>query len=119
MKKYSIILWVVLISVTISCVQKSYRQTVVFMLDTKGIKNVKSVGVRGEDEPLNWKSDLKMNLGKDSIYTATISEETGYLFSEFKFTINNDKELKDKDNRRVYFAKNGKTIYKAKFNVVK
>lgn len=119
MKNYNIILWALLIFLTISCVQKSYKQTITFILDTKGIKDVKSVGIRGEDEPLNWKSDLKMHLGKDSTYTETITENTGYLFSEFKFTINHEKELKDKDNRKVYFAKNGKTIYKTKFNVIK
>ena len=117
MKKYNIILYILLVFVMSSCVQKSKMQTVIFMLDVKGIKNIKTVGIRGEDKPLNWDSDLKMNLGKDSIYTATISGETGYLFLKFKFTINNEFELKDKNSRKVYFAKNGTTIYKAKFDV--
>ncbi len=119
MKKYNLILLVLLLISTTSCVQKSYKQTVVFLLDTKGIKNIKSVGIRGENKPLNWVSDFKMTLNKDSIYTATISGETGYLFSEFKYTINDDFELKGSPNRRVYFDKDGTTIYKAKFNLVK
>ena len=119
MKKYNVILFVLLTILLCSCVQKSKMQTVIFMLDVKGFKDIKTVGIRGEDKPLSWDTDLKMDLGKDSIYTATVSGETGYLFSEFKFSINNELELKDKDNRRVYFAKNGQTIYKAKFNVAK
>ena len=119
MKKYNLILLGLLIILASSCVQKSYKQTVVLMLDVKGIKNIKSVGVRGENQPLNWNSDYKMTLSKDSLYTATITGETGYLFSEFKFTINDDFELKEKPNRRVYFDKDRTTIYKAKFDVVK
>ena len=119
MKKYNLILSGLLIILVSSCVQKSYKQTVVFMLDVKGVKNIKSVGIRGENQPLNWNSDFAMTLDKDSIYTATISGETGYLFSEFKFTINNDFELKEKPNRRVYFNKDGRTIYKATFNKIK
>ena len=119
MKKHNVFTLVLLLVITTSCVQKSYKQTVVLMLDVKGIKNIKSVGVRGENQPLNWNSDYKMTLSKDSVYTATIIGETGYLFSEFKFTINDDFELKEKPNRRVYFDKDRMTIYKAKFDVVK
>ena len=119
MKKINFILLGLLLVIVSSCVQKSYKQTVIFMLDVKGIKNIKTVGIRGENKPLNWNSDFKMTLDKDSIYTATISGETGYLFSEFKFTINNDFELKEKQNRRVYFDKDRTTIYNAKFDVMK
>ena len=36
-----------------SCVQKSYKKTVVFTLDASEIKNIKKVGLRGNDKPLS------------------------------------------------------------------
>lgn len=102
-----------------SCVQESHQRTVVFQLDVKGIKNIKTVGIRGNN-PLNWNSDYEMVKGKDSMYSATISGETGYLFTNVKFTINGEFELVDKPNRKVYFdTKKDTTFYKAIFNVAK
>ena len=119
MKKFFSIFWVLLMISASSCVQKSTRQKVIYLLDVKGLKNVLSVGIRGENKPLNWNSDIKMKMGKDSIYSATVTEDSGYLFTEFKFTVNDDFELKEQPNRKVYFNKNGITVYKAKFNVMK
>jgi hypothetical protein len=100
-----------------SCVQKSYNQTVTVILNVSGIKDIKTVGVRGAGKPLSWKEDFEMKpLIKDSLYTATFSGKTGYLFTEIKFVVNGEFELKDKDNRRVYFDKSTKTIYKATFD---
>ena len=36
-----------------SCVQKTYKKTVVFTVDASEIKNVKKVGIRGKDKPLS------------------------------------------------------------------
>jgi hypothetical protein len=102
-----------------SCVQKSYEQTVELQLNVSGIKNIKTVGVRGEHKPLSWDNDLEMKpIEKDSLYTVTISGKTGYTFEELKFTVNGEFELKEKPNRRVNFDASRKTVYKAKFNVV-
>ena len=105
--------------ITTSCVQKSYKKTVVFTVDVSKIKNIKNVGIRGE-KPLDWNYDTEMKMiKKDSIYTITKTFETGYKFVEVKFTINGDFELKDMPNRKVVFATNGTTTYNAVFDVEK
>ncbi len=109
---------IVLISLlSISCVQKSFKQTVILELDVSEIPNIKTVGVRGENKPLNWDNDLEMKaVKKDSLYTITISGETGYLFTELKFVVNGEFELQNKPNRKVIFNETKTTIYKAKYN---
>ena len=104
-----------------SCVQKSYNRTVVYTLDVSKLKDVKKAGIRGENKPLSWRSDLEMQeVVKDSLYTVTVTTETGQLFTEVKFTVNDDFELKEKPNRRVVFDKVGKTTkYDAVFDVAK
>lgn len=104
-----------------SCVQKSYKRTVVFMLDVSKEKNVKKVGIRGNDKPLSWETDFGMKeIVKDSLYQATITEETGYLFTEIKFTVNDNFEFQNQDNRRIIFdTKKDTTFYKASFNSLK
>ena len=105
---------------TVSCVQKSYKQTVVLELEVSGFKNVKTVGVRGQDKPLNWNEDLPMKeIIKDSLYTVTIVGETGYLFTELKFVVNGQFEFENQENRKLVFDESGKTKYFAKFNLKK
>lgn len=119
MKQNKLIIILLITFSIINCVQKSYKRTVVFQLDVKGIKNIKTVGLRGNN-PLNWNTDYEMILGKDSLYYATLSGETGYLFTEVKFTINGEFELIDQPNRRIYFdTKKDTTFYKAIFDVEK
>ena len=116
MKKYIYINLFVIVSFC-SCVQKSYEQKVVLLLDVSEVQNVKSVGVRGNEKPFSWDFDTEMEVvKKDSLYKKTFTITTGYLFTEIKFTVNGDFELKEQDNRRVYFNKSGSTVYKAKFN---
>ena len=100
------------------CVQKSYKRTVVFTVDVSKIKKIKMVGIRGENKPLSWNSDLEMTeIIKDSLYKATVTFETGYKFAQFKFTVNNDFEFQDQDNRRIIFdEKKDTTFFKATFN---
>jgi hypothetical protein len=117
MKKINLLYSVLLCFLFTSCVQESYNQTVTAILDVSGIKEIKTVGVRGEGKPLSWNEDFEMkSLVKDSLYTATFTGKTGYLFTEIKFVVNGEFEQKDQDNRRVYFDKSRKTIYKATFN---
>ncbi|MFZ4545470.1 MAG: hypothetical protein ACOYOA_15560 [Saprospiraceae bacterium] len=108
-----------LLILPISCVQKAYYKTIVFELDTSAIPNIKSVGIRGNDKPFNWDSSLDMApVVKDSIYKATATFLTGYRFTEVKFTINDEFELKDQENRRIYFSDKDTTFFKAIFNKV-
>lgn len=116
MKKYNSIVLLVLLLGT-GCVQKSYKRIVVFQLNTAGIPNIQTVGVRGEGNPLSWNADITMEpIVKDSLYSATITTISGYLFTEVKFTINGTFELKEADNRKVVFSKGDTTIYKAVFD---
>jgi hypothetical protein len=108
-----------LFSVT-SCVQKAYKKTVVVTLTIHNSKNIKTVGIRGNGNPLSWDKDYEMTpLVKDSLYTTTITAVTGYKFAEIKFTVNGEFELQDKPNRRVEFAKGDTTFYNAVFNALK
>ncbi|TFF36116.1 hypothetical protein [Mucilaginibacter psychrotolerans] len=105
------------IALASSCVQKTYKRTVVFLLDTKEVKNIHSVGVRGIDKPLSWDYDRPLPaLKKDSTYKDTVSFFTGYKFTEVKFVINDQFELKNQPNRRVYFTDGDTTVYRAVFN---
>jgi hypothetical protein len=115
MQKISILLLCVIAAV--SCVQKTYKKTVVLNLQVADIKDVQTVGVRGESTPLSWDKDFLMTpVVKDSLYSVTITGETGYKFSEIKFTVNGVFELEGKDNRKVFFSEGDTTVYNAVFN---
>ena len=119
MKKYNLIALSLLLLFTAGCVQKAYKKTVVFLLDVKDVKNIKKVGIRGNEKPLSWDADLEMApVIKDTLYKATVTFLTGYKFTEMKFAVNGDFELKDKDNRRVRFADTDTTVYEAKFEII-
>lgn len=106
-----------LVSVASACVQKTYRKTVVFTLHTEKQKGIKTVGLRGDANPLSWGKDTLMKeLVKDSLYQLTITGVTGYKYGEVKFTINGEFELKEKPNRRVVFAEGDTTFYEAIFD---
>ncbi len=95
-----------------SCVQKTHKRVVVVNLDVSKVKNIQSVGIRGEGKPLNWETDFPMQeVIKDSLYKAIIIVNTGYLFAEGKCTINGNFELKDKPNRRITFDVKKDTTY--------
>jgi hypothetical protein len=100
-----------------SCVQKTYQKTVVFTLDASEIKNIKTVGIKGNDKPLSWSKSSEMKaIKKDSLYQLITTFETGYTFTEIKFMVNDSLEFENKDNRRVNFSTTDTTFYKAKFN---
>jgi putative oxidoreductase len=95
-----------------SCVQPSYNRTVVVTLDVSALKNIESVGIRGEGKPLSWEADYPMTeVVKDSLYRAIITTKTGYLFAEYKCTVNGNFELQEQPNRRVIFDTKKDTTY--------
>jgi hypothetical protein len=100
-----------------SCVQKTKKHSVTLLLDVSAMKDIQNVGVRGNDKPFSWDNDTQMEVvKKDSLYKTTFIIETGRICTELKFTINGNFELQDKENRKVYFDKSGKTVYKATFD---
>jgi len=117
MTNSKILLFVILIFTIGSCVQKSYQRTVKLTLDVSALDSIKTVGVRGKGGPLSWDTDFPMSeIYKDSLYQTVISAETGYLFTEIKFTVNNQFEFENKPNRIVNFDKGDTTFYHAVFN---
>jgi putative oxidoreductase len=118
MKKNSLIVLVLAIVALTQCVQKSKTETVVVKLNVAGMKDIQSVGIRGNEKPLGWDYDMELKpIVKDSLYTATFSLLTGYKFTEVKFTVNGQFELNDKSNRRISFSGKDTTVYEAKFDV--
>jgi PBP1b-binding outer membrane lipoprotein LpoB len=109
--KISISLLLMAFSIS-SCVQKTYNRVVVVTLDVSKVKDVQSVGIRGEGKPLSWNEDYPMEaVVKDSLYKAVLTAKTGYLFAEAKFTVNGNFELQDKPNRRINFDTKKDTTY--------
>ena len=99
------------------CVQKSKNKVVVLKLNVENLKNIQTVGIRGNEKPLSWNDDMQLKpIIKDTLYTATFSILTGYKFTEAKFTVNGQFELNEKDNRRIIFSDNDTTVYEAKFD---
>ena len=108
---------ILLFLITTSCVQKTYKKTVVFRLNTTGINEVEKVGIRGNDKPLSWDYDTEMKvIKKDSIYEIITTFETGYQFTEIKFVANDNFEFQKEDNIRIVFSKKDTTYFDAKFN---
>ncbi|BFG70986.1 hypothetical protein KACHI17_18670 [Sediminibacterium sp. KACHI17] len=100
-----------------SCVQKTYKKTVVFELDVSQLKDIQTVGLRGDDKPLDWDAGIPMTaIKKDTTYTVTATFVTGYKFTEVKFAVNDEFELKGKNNRRINFSEKDTTYYKAVFD---
>lgn len=120
MKNIAIIIVCIFTLSAISCVQKSGEKTVTFTVDVSAMKNVKNVSLRGKEKPLSWRKGLAMTpIKQDSLYTATVTFLTGYKFTEVKFVVNDEFELKDKDNRRVEYSDSDTTMYHAVFDVPK
>lgn len=109
MRKISLMIMLLALA---SCVQPSYNRTVVVTLDVSALKNIQSVGIRGEGKPLSWEADYPMTeVVKDSVYRAIITTKTGYLFAEYKCTVNGNFELQEQPNRRVIFDTKKDTTY--------
>jgi hypothetical protein len=111
------LLIILIVMVCSSCVQQAHKRKVTFLLDVSQAKNIETVGVRGEGNPLSWEADYPMQeVVKDSLYKAEIVGETAYKWIDVKFTVNGKFELENKPNREVVFTGN-ETTYKAVFNV--
>jgi hypothetical protein len=104
MKSVAVVVLFIISSLMSSCVQKTYKRTILLTLDVSKVENIESVGIRGNGKPLSWDTDFPMQeVVKDSLYKAIITTETGYLFAEGKCTVNGNFELQDKPNRRIEF----------------
>ncbi len=110
MKTKVAIITLLLALLVTSCVQKSYKKTVVFTLDVSELKNIKKVGIRGTT---NHFLRLWHGNERDEIM-ATF--ETAYTFTLVKFIANDSLEFKAQANRNVDFSKTDTTFYNAKFN---
>lgn len=100
-----------------SCVQKAYKQTVIYTVEIPDSEGITFVGVRGKDKPLNWDQDTELKKINDKgVYQVKVTYLTGYKFTEVKFTRNGEYELQNMPNRRIEFNNSGITQYKAVFN---
>lgn len=116
MQKLSVLLAIIL--AFFSCVQSTRTRVVVVTVDVSGRGPIEKVGIRGEGNPLSWREDYLLTpVVKDSLYTATITGQTPYDFTEIKFTVNGQFELDNQDNRRVAFT-GDTTYYRARFNAI-
>jgi hypothetical protein len=53
---------------------------------------------------LSWEKDYPMQeVVKDSLYQVTVTGYTGRICMEFKFCINGELELNERENRKLYF----------------
>ncbi|SHE95321.1 hypothetical protein [Chryseobacterium takakiae] len=99
------------------CVQKAYKQTVIYTLKVPVQEEIKSVGIRGNDQPLSWDQDTELKkINNSDLYQTKVTFITGYKFTEVKFTVNGKYELQNMPNRRVEFKNSGVTHYNAVFN---
>ena len=117
MKKYIIIL--ITAALFASCVQETHTKKVTFFIDMNGTENVKSVGIRGNFLPNQWRETVAMtDKDNDGIYQISFTEKTAAYGIEFKFVKNDNQfELTDQGNREIIFEYQPETIeYKAIFN---
>ena len=118
MKKITTILALALVVFT-SCVQKEYEKEISFIVDTNGIEDMNSLGIRGDFLPDKWRKSYQLkDNNKDGVYEVTFNEKTAVNGINFKFVKNGfDYELKDSDNREIIFEYIPEAItYKAIFN---
>ncbi len=94
------------------CVQKAHLKTVFVTLTIHNHKNIGTVGIRGNGNPLSWENDYPMEaVIKDSVYKANFKTMTAFKFTEIKFTTDGTWELQNKPNRRVYYQDNKDTVF--------
>lgn len=112
-----IVLLIISCFIMSGCVQKAYKQTVIYTLKVPAQTEVKSIGIRGNDKPLSWEQDTRLEkINGDNVYQAKVTYLTGYKLTEVKFTLNGEYELQNMPNRRVEFKNSGITYYNAVFN---
>lgn len=102
-----------------SCVQEEFDKTITFQVDTNGIEDMETLGIKGDFLPNRWdETVLLSDDDKDGIFEITFEEKTAQYGIEFKFVKNNTEfELEDQDNREIVFKYQPETIvYKTTFN---
>lgn len=118
MKKIITIAVVAMITFT-NCVQEEFEKTITFKVDTNGIEDLESLGIRGDFLPNRWNESVPLtDANNDGIYELTLTEKTAYYNISFKFVKNGfDYELKEQDNREIVFEYKPENItYITKFN---
>lgn len=118
MKKI-ITLAVVTLLIFTNCVQQEFEKTITFKVDTNGIEDLESLGIRGDFLPNQWRESVPLtDANNDGIYEITFTENTAYYGISFKFVKNGfDYELKEQDNRELVFEYKPENItYITKFN---
>lgn len=103
----------------IGCVQKEHDKKVTFVVDTKGLENIKTIGIRGDFLPNQWNETVFLkDDNNDGIFQLTFKEKTAVNAINFKFVKNtNDFELKGLENRKLELNyKSEKITYKTTFN---
>lgn len=117
--KKMITLAVVTLLIFTNCVQQEFEKTITFKVDTNGIEDLESLGIRGDFLPNQWRESVPLtDDDNDGIYEITFTEKTAYYGISFKFVKNGfDYELKEKDNRELVFEYKPENItYITKFN---
>jgi hypothetical protein len=102
-----------------SCVQEEHMKNVTFKVDTNGLENIESLGIRGSFLPNQWRESFPLTDDDiDGIYEVNFKETTAVNSITFKFVKNGfDYELKNSENRQITFEYKPETlIYQTKFN---
>lgn len=108
--KTIIVVCLALISL-VSCVQEEHLKTVTFKVDMNGITSISQVGVKGEFTSQPWKEIIPLtDTDNDGIYEVTLSQTTAANNAEFKFVHNEVYELKNQNNRVLYFEYKPETL---------
>ena len=105
--------------VLIGCVQKQHTKTVTLKVDTRGITDVTTIGVKGDFTDPRWKVEVPLtDEDKDGIFETTLTQKTAVYAIQFKVIKNGSVyELKGKPNRVLQFEYKPETIvYEVKYN---
>lgn len=114
MRSFLSILCIVLMAT--GCVQKTRKATVVYTLALPDSVTASTAGIRGSDQPLSWREDLALTRQPgDSVFRIAVTYETGYTYTEAKFTLQNDCAREEDFSRRIVFDKADTTYYRAVF----
>ena len=121
MKKLIVLAVIVMVTFA-NCVQEEYEKTITFKVDTNGIEDIESLGIRGDFLPNQWRESVPLtDDDNDGIYEISFSEKTASYGINFKFVKNGfDYELKEQDNREIVFEYKPENItYITTFNNAK
>jgi C-terminal processing protease CtpA/Prc len=102
--KFTLIIQTIILVFAFSC--NAQEKSITFKVDTKNIKKVKRVSIKGTIKPLSQnKNYILTDKNKDGIYETTIKFKTSKRNVNFKFLVNGKEELQGSDSRRIWFKK--------------